>query len=150
MNFIFALVAQLVEHSTFNAGVVVSITTKRTTATKIRSGKYFLCKGRNLQLKIFSEKTNKYYNTVEECLEAEKEYDEAVLEAENKKKELAENRKNRAKEVEDAYKARLEADKVFKDKLNKFVDDYGSFHMTINTEVDDPFNLFDIFDSFPF
>ena len=101
-------------------------------------------------MKIFSEKTNKYYNTVEECLEAEKEYDEAVLEAENKKKELAENRKNRAKEVEDAYKARLEADKVFKDKLNKFVDDYGSFHMTINTEVDDPFNLFDIFDSFPF
>lgn len=101
-------------------------------------------------MKIFSEKTNKYYNTVEECLGAEKEYDEAVLEAENKKKELAENRKNRAKEVEDAYKARLEADKVFKDKLNKFVDDYGSFHMTINTEVDDPFNLFDIFDSFPF
>ena len=110
----------------------------------------FLCKGRNLQVKIFSEKTEKYYNTVEECLEDEKEYEKELLMIENKKKELSENRKNRAKEVEDAYKARLEADKAFKDKLNKFVDDYGSFHMTINTEVDDPFNFFDIFDSFPF
>ena len=110
----------------------------------------FLCKGRNLQVKIFSEKTEKYYNTVEECLEDEKEYEKELLMIENKKKELSENRKNRAKEVEDAYKARLEADKAFKDKLNKFVDDYGSFHMTINTEVEDPFNFFDIFDSFPF
>lgn len=100
-------------------------------------------------MKIFSEKTNKYYNTVDECLKAEKAFDDAIAKEEEKKKKLSETRKVRAKEVEDAYKARLEADKVYKDKLNKFINDYGSFHMTINTEVEDnPFSLLDIFDNF--
>ena len=69
---------------------------------------------------------------------------------EAKKKELSDARKNRAKEVEDAYKARLEADKVYREKLNKFINDYGSFHMTFDTEVEDSFNLFDLLDSFWF
>ena len=101
-------------------------------------------------MKIFSEKTNKYYSTVDECVEAEKKYDEEVATKEAKKKELSDARKNRAKEVEDAYKARLEADKVYQEKLNKFIDDYGSFHMTINTEVEDPYSIFDFLDNFWF
>ena len=94
-------------------------------------------------MKIFSEKTNKYYSTVDECVEAEKKYDEEVAAKEAKKKELSDARKNRAKEVEDAYKARLEADKVYQEKLNKFIEDYGSFHMTFDTEIDSPFSFFD-------
>lgn len=101
-------------------------------------------------MKIFSEKTNKYYNTVDECLEAEKVFDDAIAKEEEKKKKLSETRKVRAKEVEDAYKARLEADKVYREKLNKFINDYGSFHMTLDTEVEDSFNIFDLLDSFYF
>ena len=99
---------------------------------------------------IISEKTGKHYTTVEECLEDEKKYDEEIAVKEAKKKELSETRKNRAKEVEDAYKARMEADKVYRDKLNKFINDYGSFHMTFDTEIEDSFNIFDFIDSFWF
>lgn len=97
-------------------------------------------------MKIFSEKTNKYYSTVDECIEAEKK----VAAKEAKKKELSDARKNRAKEVEDAYKARLEADKVYQEKLNKFIEDYGSFHMTFDTKLENPVSLFDFLDSFLF
>ena len=99
---------------------------------------------------IISEKTGKTYETVEDCLADEKKFDLAVEEEENKKKELANARKERAKEVEDAYNARLEADKFYREKLNKFIDDYGSFHMTINTEVEDPYSIFDFLDNFWF
>lgn len=99
---------------------------------------------------IISEKTGKTYESVEACLEDEKKFDREVEEAENKKKELANSRKERAKEVEDAYDARLEADKLYRERLNKFIDDYGSFHMTINTEVEDPYSIFDFLDNFWF
>jgi uncharacterized protein YgiB involved in biofilm formation len=101
-------------------------------------------------MKIFSEKTNKYYSTVDECVEAEKKYDEEVAAKEAKKKELSDARKNRAKEVEDAYKARLEADKIYQEKLNKFIEDYGSFHMTFDTKLENPVSFFDFLDSFLF
>ena len=90
---------------------------------------------------IISEKTGKTYETVEDCLADEKKFDLAVEEEENKKKELANARKERAKEVED---------RLYREKLNKFIDDYGSFHMTINTEVEDPYSIFDFLDNFWF
>jgi len=99
---------------------------------------------------IISEKTGKTYETVEDCLADEKKFDLTVEKEENKKKELANTRKERAKEVEDAYNARLEADRLYREKLNKFIDDYGSFHMTINTEVEDPYSIFDFLDNFWF
>lgn len=92
-------------------------------------------------MKIYSEKTNKEYATVDECLAAEKEYDQLIEKEEARKKELAETRKNRALEVEDAYKAVLEAQKVYREKLDAFVTDYGSFHMTVKTGDGYPFNL---------
>ena len=99
-------------------------------------------------MKIFSEKTNKYYATVDECLAEEKKHDEAIAKKEAEKKALADTRKARAKEVEDAYKVRLEADKAYREKLNKFINDYGSFHMTINTEVEDSDNPLSFLDNF--
>ena len=112
-------------------------------------------------MKIFSEKTHEEYKTVEECEAAEKKYDEALALAQKQKAELAAARKARAKEVEDAFahveevkkqyaealgKARAE----YADKLNAFIKDYGSFHATIKTGTDNPFDLFDIFNKFWF
>lgn len=98
-------------------------------------------------MKILSEKTGKTYATVDECIAAEKEFDDA-LEAEKKKKEeLASNRKARATEVEEAYKAISVAKKNYYKVLQNFIKDYGSFHMTLNTGDDNPFDDFDrIFD----
>lgn len=98
-------------------------------------------------MKILSEKTGKTYATVDECMAAEKEYDDA-LEAEKKKKEeLASNRKARATEVEEAYKAISVAKKNYYKVLQNFIKDYGSFHMTLNTGDDNPFDDFEkIFD----
>lgn len=93
-------------------------------------------------MKILSEKTNKYYATVDECLKAEKEYDEAVAAKEAKAKKLNEERKNRATEVEEAYKAVVEANKHYRELLDAFVKDYGSFHMTLHTGDFNPFNAF--------
>ena len=94
-------------------------------------------------MKILSEKTGKEYMTVEECIAAEKEFDEAVAAEKARKENLAKERKERAKEVEDAFKAILEAQKAYNEKLDAFKKDYGSFHMTIKTGEDNPFNLFE-------
>ena len=99
---------------------------------------------------IISEKTGKEYETIDECLADEKKFDEEVALKEAKKQELTNARKERAKEVEDAYKKRIEADKNYRSLLNKFIDDYGSFHMTFDTELEDTFSFFDFLDNFYF
>lgn len=86
---------------------------------------------------IYSEKTKKRYDTVEECVEAEKEYDKAVAEEQAKKDKLATERKERAKEVEDSFKKA-------NDLLKTFIKDYGSFHMTYKSDYS-PFDWFDLF-----
>ena len=117
-------------------------------------------------MKFISEKTNKTYATAEECLAAEKEYDEAIARKkaeeekaliERKKKEteqklrtekLNAERKTRAAEVEKAYQAIIDANKNYHDLLNEFVKDYGSFHMTVHTGDLNPFDSFSrLFDS---
>jgi hypothetical protein len=94
-------------------------------------------------MKIFSEKTNQEYQSVEECLAAEKEFDEALAAKKAKEEKLAEARKSRAIEVEEAYKAILEAQKNYNEKLNAFIKDYGSFHMTLHTGDFNPFDGFE-------
>lgn len=96
-------------------------------------------------MKILSEKTNKEYASVEECLAAEKEFDKQVALEKAKKEELANTRKTRAKEIEDAYKAILDAKKHYNELLDAFVKDYGSFHMTLRTGDGNPFDLFNRF-----
>ncbi len=100
-------------------------------------------------MKILSEKTNKYYATVDECLAAEKAFDETEAKKKAEAEKLNATRKERANEVETAYKASLEASKHYHNLLDAFVKDYGSFHMTVHTGDLNPFNsfphLFDIF-----
>ena len=88
---------------------------------------------------IYSEKTKKRYDTVDECVEAEKEFDKVKAEEKEKKERLASERKDRAKEVEDAFK---QANAL----LNQFVEDYGSFHFTFGNGNDiNPLRLLDWF-----
>ena len=96
-------------------------------------------------MKIYSEKTNKEYKTVEECLAAEKAFDDKLALEKAKKAELTTQRKARAAEVEEAYSAIIKAQKAYREKLNAFVKDYGSFHMTVKTGEGNPFDTFDWF-----
>ena len=92
-------------------------------------------------MKYYSETLNKVFENEKDCLNAEKEYKAKVEEEEKRKKELADSRKIRAKEVEDAYKAIIDAQKHYNELKNKFVEDFGSFHMTFST-TDDFHSLF--------
>ena len=111
-------------------------------------------------MKIYSEKTNKEYATVDECLEAEKAFDEKVAadkakkEAEQKalvvKKEAAiAERKAAADVVEEKRQALISAQKEYREELSKFCDKFGAYHYTIKGNGDSIFNLFDdLFNSF--
>ena len=92
-------------------------------------------------MKYYSETLNKVFENEKDCLDAEEEYKAKVEEEEKRKKELADSRKVRAKEVEDAYKAIIDAQKHYNELKNKFVEDFGSFHMTFST-TDDFHSLF--------
>ena len=120
-------------------------------------------------VKYYSEKTKKFYDTVEDANKAEQEAIQAenrerilrerkaAEEKEKKEKEAAE-RKAMAAEVEAARKAMLEvqksckeqidaAQKDYRNKLNAFVKKYGSYHWSSNSADDVP-TLFDIFNPF--
>ena len=84
-------------------------------------------------MKYYSETLNKVFENEKDCLNAEKEYKAKVEEEEKRKKELADSRKIRAKEVEDAYHASIAAQKNSLELRDKFVRDYGSWHMTISS-----------------
>lgn len=90
---------------------------------------------------IYSEKTNKKYDSVEACVEAEKAYDEQLEKEKAEKERLASERAVRAKEVEDAYQDAVDARKEYDAVLENFVADYGSFHCTIHSGDLNPFNL---------
>lgn len=96
-------------------------------------------------MKYYSENTRKFYDSEQECAQAEIEYNKKLAAEKAKKEELSNARKTRANEVEEAYKAILDAKKHYNELLNAFVKDYGSFHMTLKTGDDNPFNLFESF-----
>lgn len=96
-------------------------------------------------MKIYSEKTNKEYASVDECLAAEKEFDEAVAAkkaaeekalAERKAKQdaIAAERKADADEVEAARQELIAAKKKFNDVLAKFCQKHGAYHYTIKPD----------------
>ena len=108
-----------------------------------------------MAIKVYSDKTNKFYNSVEEANRAEFELKEKenlekirkerelALVKEKKEKELAE-RKALAGEVDTARKAYLEAQKVYREKLEGFCKKYGTYHYTVENGDEIP-SLFDIF-----
>ena len=86
-------------------------------------------------MRIYSEKTNKEYKTVEECQKAEDQWDVEQAAKKAKETKLAETRKERAKEVDEAYKHYLKL-------LNAFLEDYNSYHYTYHLNDDDFMNIF--------
>jgi hypothetical protein len=109
-------------------------------------------------LKTYSDKTKQYYNTIDEAKKAEADFDKNQLET----SKATEEKKAAAKEVEDAYKHLLDvnkqaskmiddAEKAYYASRQKFIDKYGSFHMTyFNENGNDHISISDILDSFFF
>ena len=89
--------------------------------------------------KYFSEKLNKTFDTKEECLKAEAEFDEKH----KAEVQLREERAAAAKEVEALYKEAEEARKKADAALDAFLKKYKTFHST-TTKVPTR-SLFDLF-----
>ena len=94
-------------------------------------------------MKYFSEVTRQYYDTEKACLEAEFKVKEeqnrqkilkekAEREAKEKQEKLVAERKVRANEVEEARKAMVAAQSKYREVLEAFVRDYGTYHMSLN------------------
>lgn len=94
-------------------------------------------------MKYFSEVTRQYYDTEKACLEAEFKVKEeqnrqkilrekAEREAKEKQEKLVAARKVRANEVEEARKAMVAAQSKYREVLEAFVRDYGTYHMSLN------------------
>ena len=110
-----------------------------------------------MAIKIYSDKTNKFYNTVDEANRAEFELKEkenlekirkereVALAKEKKEKAIAE-RKVAAEKVETARKAFNEARKAYHAELEGFCKKYGTYHYTTDGKEDVP-SLFDLFDN---
>ena len=101
-------------------------------------------------MKILSEKTNKEYATVEECLEAEKAYDEEQLAVKAKEEALANERKSAAEEVEKARRAMIEASQKYRETLAQFCDKYGVYHRSYRFNDKNAKDLWDDFFNFWF
>ena len=87
-------------------------------------------------MKYYSEYLKKFFDTEDECQDAEDKAFEEEHAAEQQTKKLAEERKARAKEVEDAMNEAIKANKKYYETLRAFCKDYGSFHMTYSTSED--------------
>lgn len=114
-------------------------------------------------MKYFSEITRQYYDTEKSCLEAEFKVKEeqnrqkilkekAERKAKEKQEKLTAERKARAAEVEEARKAMTTAQTKYREVLEAFCKDYGTYHTSISGEDVKKIipSLFDIFNPFFF
>lgn len=109
-------------------------------------------------MKYYSTVTNKFYDTENECCVAEAkeqerlsrekaEKEKALAEKKAKEEKVAAERKARAAEVEEARKAMTAAQRKYRDLIEAFTKDYGSYHYTSSSvnEIPTLFSLFDWF-----
>ena len=82
-------------------------------------------------MKYYSEVTKKMYDTEDALKTAEAAEAKKKAEADLKSQQRA----SRAKEVEDAFKAAQAAFDKYTELRNKFVEDYGSYHMSYTKPV---------------
>lgn len=82
-------------------------------------------------MKYYSEKLNKMFDTEMALKVAEKDVEEQEKKAKAEAEAKAAKRKLRAAEVEAARKAMTDAQKHYRDLLEKFCDDYGSYHCSM-------------------
>lgn len=110
-----------------------------------------------MALKYYSDRTNKFYNTVEEANRAEFELKEKEnlenIQKEREARELKEQkekaiaeRKAAAAKVDAAFKTLIEAKKAYGEELRAFCKQYGTYHFTTNGKDGVP-TLFDFFEN---
>lgn len=99
-------------------------------------------------MKYFSEILHKFFESEEECVQAESDYRNKEEVAKKEKEQKTAERKARAKEVEAAYAEMQAAQKKFDEVLAAFVADFGSFHMTISSPFYNSFPFNKLFDEF--
>ena len=81
-------------------------------------------------MKYYSELLGKCFDTEKACVEAEEAQKKAEQEAKAKKEALAADRANRAKKIDELYEEVLKAQDRYRQELEAFVKDYGSYHKT--------------------
>lgn len=109
-----------------------------------------------MKVQYYSDVTGKLYETEEACVKAEQE----VLEAKRKEEEAKEakeaarkerekkagERKTRADEIEEARKAMVASQRKYRELVNKFCEDYGTYHYSTSSFDGLP-TLFDTLDN---
>ena len=93
-------------------------------------------------MKYYSEITNRTYNTEKECIEAEQSIIKAREEKKAKEEKLSKERAERAKIVDEKRIAYVKALEDYREEVQKFVKDYGSYHMSYSSKS--PLSLFDM------
>ena len=89
-------------------------------------------------MKYYSEVLNKTFDSEKECLSAEL---KAKQEKEAKERAEAEKRNARAadaKVVEEARKNMVQAQENYENVLNQFIQKYGSYHFSVDSDKDLP------------
>ena len=95
-------------------------------------------------MKYYSEKLNVIYDSQTDLEEAELAAEKAQKEKEERENKLRTERKARADEIKAALEQIETALKGYYDLVQKFVRDYGSFHLTVDEKSYFPslFNMF--------
>lgn len=95
-------------------------------------------------MKYYSEKLNVIYDSQADLEEAELAAEKAQKEKEERENKLRTERKARADEIKAALEQIETALKGYYDLVQKFVRDYGSFHLTVDEKSYFPslFNMF--------
>lgn len=85
-------------------------------------------------MKFVCEENGEIYDSYEACKEVEENIKKARAEEAARKQKKEKIRAIRAKEVEAAQENAIKAIKTYRNLLEDFCKDYGSFHMTLDKE----------------
>lgn len=88
--------------------------------------------------RYYSDITNKLYDSMSDLEKAEKKTIAEQEEKKAKEQKRADERKARAREIDELQKTYVDARKAYTEALEKFCNDYGTFHTSISSD-----NLFD-------
>jgi len=107
-------------------------------------------------MKYYSEKTQKFYDNVDDCEKAEHEAlakeaaekakrEVALAEQKAKQEKLAAERKEKAAHIDELRKNMVKAQREYSEAITDFVKTYGTYHASFTNKEPIP-TLFDIFD----
>lgn len=86
-------------------------------------------------MKYYSDIFRKLFDTEEELNKAEADYKAKKEQEVAEKERLSKERATRAKEIEDAYIALNDAKQHYLELRNKFIKDFGSYHVSYTTKT---------------